>query len=104
MLGVLPFVEDPDLSVSAARALAQHLPPCTDTSKKSLTKSDKRILCESDWQLASGKCPLPIACDCIVPPDQCGGQKMVVPDHIGGGQEGEADRAGEQDGAILIIC
>ena len=27
MLGVLPFVEDPDLSVSAARALAQHLPP-----------------------------------------------------------------------------
>ena len=28
MLGVLPFVEDPDLSVSAARALAQHLPPC----------------------------------------------------------------------------
>ena len=71
----------------------------TDTSKKSLTKSDKRILCESDWQLASGNCPLPIACDCIVPPDQCGGQKMVVPDHIGGGQEGEADRAGEQDGS-----
>ena len=29
---------------------------------------------------------------------------MVVPDHIGGGQEGEADRAGEQDEAILIIC
>ena len=28
MLGVLPFVEDPDLSVSAARALAQLLPPC----------------------------------------------------------------------------
>ena len=28
MLGVLPFVEEPDLSVSAARALAQHLPPC----------------------------------------------------------------------------
>ena len=28
MLGVLPFVEDPDLSVSAARALAQHLSPC----------------------------------------------------------------------------
>ena len=27
MLGVLTFVEDPDLSVSAARALAQHLPP-----------------------------------------------------------------------------
>ena len=24
---------------------------------------------------------------------------MVVPDHIGGGQEGEADRAGEQDGS-----
>ena len=23
---------------------------------------------------------------------------MVVPDHIGGGQEGEADREGEQDG------
>ena len=28
MLGVLPFVEDPDLSVSAARTLAQHVPPC----------------------------------------------------------------------------
>ena len=28
MLGVLPFVEDPDLSVSAARVLAQHVPPC----------------------------------------------------------------------------
>ena len=28
MFGVLAFVEDPDLSVSAARALAQHLPPC----------------------------------------------------------------------------
>ena len=27
MLGVPPFVEDPDLLVSAARALAQHLPP-----------------------------------------------------------------------------
>ena len=27
MLGLLPFVEDPDLSVSAARALAQLLPP-----------------------------------------------------------------------------
>ena len=28
MLGVLPFVEDPDLSWSAAPALPQHLPPC----------------------------------------------------------------------------
>ena len=28
MLGLLPFVEDPGLSVSAARALAQLLPPC----------------------------------------------------------------------------
>ena len=27
MLGVLPFVEDPDLSWSAAPALPQHLPP-----------------------------------------------------------------------------
>ena len=27
MLRVLPIVEDPDLSGSAARALAQHLPP-----------------------------------------------------------------------------
>ena len=26
MLGVLPFVEDPDISVSTARTLAQHLP------------------------------------------------------------------------------
>ena len=29
MLGVLPVVEDPDLSWSAAPALPQHLPPCT---------------------------------------------------------------------------
>ena len=29
MLGALPFVEDPDLSWSAAPALPQHLPPCT---------------------------------------------------------------------------
>ena len=28
MLGVLPFVEDPDLSGSAAPALPQHLPLC----------------------------------------------------------------------------
>ena len=28
MLGVLPFVEDPDLSGSAAPTLPQHLPPC----------------------------------------------------------------------------
>ena len=28
MLGVYPFVEDPNLSVSAAHALAQLLPPC----------------------------------------------------------------------------
>ena len=28
MLGVLPIVEDPDLSVNAVRAYAQHLPPC----------------------------------------------------------------------------
>ena len=30
MLGVLPFVEDPDLSVSAACTLAQLVPPCPD--------------------------------------------------------------------------
>ena len=36
MLGVLPFVEDPDLSVSAARVLAQHLPFC-DQSLTHLT-------------------------------------------------------------------
>ena len=34
MLGVLPFEEDPDLSVSAARALAQHLPPCIGPKNK----------------------------------------------------------------------
>ena len=28
MLRVLPFVEDPDLSVNGVRAFAQHLPPC----------------------------------------------------------------------------
>ena len=28
MLGVLPFVEDPDLSCTAGTAVSQHLPPC----------------------------------------------------------------------------
>ena len=34
MLGVLPFVEDPDLSVSAACALAPNLPPWFNTDAK----------------------------------------------------------------------
>ena len=37
--------------------------------------------------------------DCIVPPDQRGGEEVVVPNHIGGGREAEADGAGEQDGS-----
>ena len=28
MLGVIPFVEDPDLSGTASPAVPQHLPPC----------------------------------------------------------------------------
>ena len=36
---------------------------------------------------------------CIVPPDQRGGEEVVVPDHIGGGRGGEVDGTGEQDGS-----
>ena len=66
MLGVLPVVEDPDLSWSAAPALPQHLPPwwsimkeCTILPMKheSLKQASKLCFCRRRYYAQ--------ACDCI---------------------------------------
>ena len=44
MLEVLPFVEDPDLSGSAAPALPQLLPPCLNDDLNYLIDVDKKKL------------------------------------------------------------
>ena len=68
MLGVLPFVEDPDLSWSAAPALPQHLPPCPPIYKyppRWWLHSAHSLLFESSTQpvLPSGRWhPLPHHC------------------------------------------
>ena len=72
MLGVLPFVEDPDLSVTVGRTVAQHLAPCIHETNmtplrchhKSLelhayNETDQIHYC-SAFSIASRICPIAI--------------------------------------------